>query len=198
MRKTLSIFAFLFSCIVTFGQKQKEVNLIQVDSTWGKEVFKFPIPFANDIQYEGAVEVRFPPKGWRDPNHSNFWLYAYAWKVNLNRSVNAKELASNLEKYFDGLNGVGVLKHMDEHKASANIVETKSNKRSSFFYGDIKTYDRFATNESIILHVLIESYYCKKEKETTILFKFSPKEPEHKVWEMLKRITIHSNISSCD
>lgn len=108
MKKIIIISILLCISIHSFSQKNKEANLIQLDSTWGKEFFKFPIRFAQNINYEGIEEARFPPKGWRDVKNLNFWSYAFAWDVNLNRKITENELASDLEKYFDGLNGVNI------------------------------------------------------------------------------------------
>jgi hypothetical protein len=80
----------------------------------------------------------------------------------------------------------------DNRYSSAKV--TKKEKATTFFKGYVKIFDRFATNKMITLNVLIESYYCKKDKKTVILFKFSPKEFKHKTWEMLERIKLHKNV----
>jgi len=84
-------------------------------------------------------------------------------------------------KYFNGLNKVDMGDITDSRKASAKVSKTKRKKSTTFFKGYVKTYDHFATNDLITLNVLIESSYCEEEKKTVILFKFSPKEFEHKV-----------------
>lgn len=67
---------FLFCTFFSFGQKIEIKNLIKLDSTWGQEIFPFPISFAQNINYKGIAEVRFPPKGWRTPEHL-FFLVLY-------------------------------------------------------------------------------------------------------------------------
>jgi len=171
-----------------------EENIIELDDTWGKELFPFPIRFAPSIEYEGLAEVRFPPKGWRDPNHPNFWSYTYAWNIHLNTEIDTKELEDNLTTYFDGLNNVT---NKDDHKkALVSIVKTNKNRSTVFFQGVVKTYDRFATNKRIDLNVLIESNYCQEKQKTVILFKFSPKDFQHETWKRLKRINLVSGF--CD
>ena len=64
---------FLFCTFFSFGQKTETKNLIKLDSTWGQEIFPFPINFAKGINYTGIAEVRFPPKGWIHPEHPFFW-----------------------------------------------------------------------------------------------------------------------------
>ena len=59
----------MFYGVLVFGQKN-EFNLIKLDTAWGQEVLRFP---ARNMNYKGVGEVRFPPKGWINPKHPNFW-----------------------------------------------------------------------------------------------------------------------------
>lgn len=188
MKKIILIITFLGS-LFSFGQKTEDKNLIQLDSTWGKEAFPFPINFAQNINYTGIAEVRFPPKGWINPKDTFFWSYTYVWSINYNEKITAKQLESDLVKYFDGLNSVTETNNL-EQKASAKIVKTKSKKTTTFFTGKVATYDHFATNKRFVLNVKIESNYCKKTQKTVILFKFSPKEYTHEVWKTLHKIEL--------
>jgi hypothetical protein len=192
MKKIFLYFsAFLFS-VFTFGQKD-EFNLINLDATWGQEVLRFP---ARNMNYIGEGDIRFPPKGWIKPEHTFFWSYTYAWSINLNRKITAKELAIDLEKYFNSLNKIDLNDITNERIATAAITETKTKKSTTFFEGKIDTYDRFATNKRFILNVKIESNYCKNKKKTVILFKFSPKKFTHKAWETLNEIELIDGV--CD
>ncbi|MFT4576642.1 MAG: hypothetical protein ACI9SI_001572 [Polaribacter sp.] len=190
MKKKILIFALLLSSIFTFGQ-ENEFNLIALDSTWGQEVLRFP---ARSMDYTGVGEVRFPPKGWINPKHNFFWSYTYAWSINVNRKITEEELVLDLVKYFNSLNKVDMNATTDNRYSSAKVTKTKKEKATTFFKGYVKIFDRFATNKMITLNVLIESYYCKKEKKTVILFKFSPKEFKYKTWEMLEKIKLHKNV----
>jgi hypothetical protein len=192
MKKKIFIFTLLLSSIFTFGQKN-EFNLIKLDSTWGQEVLRFP---ARSMNYIGVGEVRFPPKGWIKPEHAFFWSYTYAWSINVNRKITEKELELNLVKYFNSLNKVDMNATTDKRFSSAKVTKTKKEKVVTFFKGTVRIFDRFATNKQITLNVLIESHYCKKEKKTLILFKFSPKEFKHKVWKTLNEIKLYSHL--CD
>ena len=176
----------------SFSQEIKKENLIKLDSTWGKEMFPFPIRFAKNINYTGIAEVRFPPKGWRTPEDIFFWSYTYAWSINFNEKIIAKTLATDLEKYFDGLNDVRE-NNNTEQKATATITKIKRKKSITFFEGKVATYDHFATNKRFILNVKIESHFCKKKKRTVILFKFSPKAFHHEVWETMNKIELVEN-----
>lgn len=194
LRHIICHIMLIFLCTAPmFAQHTEEVHLIDLDSTWGKEIFPFPIGFAQDINYQGVEEARFPPEGWSDENHQNFWSYAFAWDINLNKKITEKELASDIEKYFNGLVGEDVIKGF---KASALFSEVESNHTTSFFKGKVKTYDRFTTKKPITLYVLVDSYYCEKEKRSVILFRFSPKDFKHEVWKMLKNVALTKPI--CD
>ena len=188
MKKVLLLFLFFYS-LLSFGQNDNYENLIKLDSTWGKELFPFPIRFAKTINYKGIAEVRFPPKGWRTPEHIFFWSYTYVWSIDFDKNITAKQLKQDLEKYFDGLNDVRKDNNIDQ-KATATISKTQQKKSTAFFEGKLATYDHFATNKRFTLNVKIESHFCKKTRKTSILFKFSPKEFTHKVWKTLEKIEL--------
>lgn len=191
MKNKITILLLLCS-ITMFGQNRNEFNLIKLDSTWGKEVLRFP---ARNMNYKGLGEVRFPPKGWRNPEHKNFWSYTYAWEINLSRKITEKELSSDLVKYFNSLNHVDMDDIKNKHYTSATVTKVKQKKTTTFFKGKVNIFDRFSTYKNITLNVLIESFLCKKEKKTIILFKFSPKEFENETWHTtLKKINLYDNL----
>lgn len=51
---------FLFAVQMASAQSDSTTNLIQTDSSWGKEIFHFPLSFAPSIHYQGIEEARFP------------------------------------------------------------------------------------------------------------------------------------------
>ncbi|OSY88543.1 hypothetical protein WH52_07290 [Tenacibaculum holothuriorum] len=173
--------------------KKDKFNLIDLDSTWGKEALRFP---ARNMNYRGTGEVRFPPKGWIKPKHDNFWSYTYAWSINIDREIPEKELEIDLVKYFNSLNRINMNDVENKHYSSATVTKTKQNKSTIFYKGKVNIYDRFATKKMIALNILIESYYCKEKQKTVILFKFSPKDFNHKTWGMLGKIKLHTD--SCE
>ncbi len=173
-----------------FAQNEKNENLIELDSTWGKEVFEFPIRFAQEIDYDGIAEVRFPPEGWRNPEHTFFWSYTYAWDITLQNDITSARLAADLELYFNGLNGVRNDDETDARKASVKLISEKTTGTGIAFSGQVKTYDRFATNKLITLQAKIESYNCIQKNRTILLFKFSPKAYDDIVWETLDAIKL--------
>lgn len=166
----------------------EKADLIKVDSTWKKEIFPFPIRFAKSIPYEGFEEARFPPEGWLDKNHPNFWSYTFAWKIHKTEVISKTELEENLKIYFDGLN------NHKNFNTTASLTTVKTEKNTITFQGKVLIYDRFTTNEKLLLNVIIESILCKISKKTLVLFKFSPKSFDHETWKMLGKITLRKRI----
>ena len=82
-----------------FGQGRKEINLIKVDSTWGKEIIQVPFWFATEIDYKGYEDIRFA-KGWEDINSSGFWTLVFAWDINLNTKPTTKFFEDSIKLYF--------------------------------------------------------------------------------------------------
>ncbi|WP_397444745.1 hypothetical protein [Polaribacter sp. R77954] len=188
---TIILLAVILCCsLPSFGQ-QNEFNLIKLDSTWGQEVLRFP---ARNMDYIGVGEVRFPPKGWIKPNHPNFWSYTYAWSINVNRKIKAKELTIDLIKYFNSLNKVDMDDVANLKQTTAAIIKVKRNRKTTYFEGKVTIFDRFATNKSLTLNVKIKSNFCKKAQKTVLLFAFSPKEFTHKVWETLNKIELINEV----
>ena len=193
--KKIIIISILLNCsISTFGQKNKEVNLIQVDSTWGKEIIQVPFWFAPEINYEGYEDIRFA-KGWEKINSPGFWTLIFAWDINLKTKPTTKFFEGNLKLYFDGL-----MKVVNEDslliipKTKAFFKEKKTKNGITTFIGTVETYDAFTTKKILALNVTIESYYCKKTKKHIPLFRFSPKDFKHKSWDMLNQARLSANI----
>ena len=193
--KKAIIISILLNCsLSTFGQKNEEVNLIQADSTWGKEIIKMPFWFAPKINYKGYEDIRFA-KGWEEIDSSGFWTLVFAWDINLKAKPTTKFFEDNLKLYFDGL-----MKVVNEDslliipKTKVFFKEEKQKNGITTFTGTLETYDAFTTKKMILLNVTIESYYCKKTKKHVPFFKFSPKEFNHKIWNSLKNVRLQTNI----
>lgn len=180
--KNLFFYLFYFQLMV-FSAQENTINIIDLDSTWTKEIFQFPISFAPELPYKGFEEARFPPKGWSDVHHPNFWSYVFAWKINLDTKYTKEQLEKDLTIYFNGLN-----RNKDfKTKTSFFILSEKENK--SFFEGNVLIYDSFTTKKPLRLNVLVECNFNENDN-SLLLFKFSPKEFTHNTWEMLKKIQL--------
>ncbi|MGK0325540.1 MAG: hypothetical protein ACJA1D_000881 [Polaribacter sp.] len=194
MKKSILTFAILVCSIFTFSQKKEDINLIQADSAWGKEIIEIPFWFAPTINYKGFEDIRFA-KGWEKIESSGFWVLAFAWDIDLKIKPTAKFFEDNLKLYYDGLMKVV---NEDENliipKTVALFTENNSKNGVTNFTGIIKTYDAFTTKKIINLYVTIESYYCDKSKKYIPFFRFSPKEFNHSSWNNLNKVKLKNNL----
>jgi len=193
--KTILIISILLNCsISTFGQNNEEVNLIQVDSTWGKEIIQVPFWFAPEINYKGYEDIRFA-KGWEKIDSAGFWTLVFAWDVNLMIKPTTRFFEDNLKLYFDGLmKVVNEDKELTIPKTQAFFIKKKQKSGMTNFTGTVETYDAFTTKKMITLNVTIESYYCDKTETYMPLFRFSPRDFKHKSWDMLKQAKLSATI----
>ena len=186
-----------FICIICFSitlEAQNELeleedtlDLLVTDSIWGKEIFKFPIRFAQELKYKGIEEAQFP-KGWSQKDSPNFWSYVFVWDIEGNCVNSEKELEADLKTYFDGL--------MNSQNATAQFVEKESSTNSKRYVGKVSFFDNLRTKEDITLNVRVEKQYCKQKDTSIIVFRFSPKEFNHKVWNTLEKVVLRTNVCS--
>jgi hypothetical protein len=188
------LLSIVLSCsICSFGQQKEEINLLQADSTWGKEMIQMPFWFAPEINYSGHEDIRFA-KGWEKIDSTGFWTYAFAWDINLKTKPTAPFFEEKLKLYFDGL-----MKVVNEDtlftipKTKASFIEITQKKGMTTYTGTVETYDAFITKKMITLNVTIESSYRKKTKTYIPLFRCSPKDFKHEAWEMLNEVKLRSN-----
>jgi len=167
--------------------EQETIDLLITDSIWTKETFTFPIRFAKNINYKGFEEAQFP-KGWSSKESSNFWSYVFVWNIEGNQINSEKELEADLKSYFDGL--MGSQNTLTQCSRNENSIKNTS------YIGKVNFFDNLRTKQDVVLNVKIEKQYCKKTNKSLIVFRFSPKEFSHKVWNTLEEITLLAN--ACD
>lgn len=169
---------------------QPPVSLIRADSSWGKETFQFPLSFAPELKYDGVEEARFP-KGWAKKDSTAFWSYVFAWQLKTTHPLSKADLEKNLRLYFDGL--MSAVAEVPKEKLPATKVllqESKKTGGSRLLKGTVEIYDAFTLKEPLLLYVRIEQTYCSKNKTALLLFRFSPKPPDHLIWKQLNGLTI--------
>jgi len=196
MKKNIIIIFLFAHTILLFGQKQEDVNLLETDNTWRKEIFNFPIPFAKEIDFEGIADVRFP-KGWEDVKSHNFWSYAFGWNISLNKKLTEEALEKCMQIYFDGLMNVVNKEKKKEIPNTIALFTVVFNSDGKISYkGKIKIFDAFFTKKTLLLNVIVDYFYCKQKNKSMILFKLSPKKMENDLWLDLKKIKFRNNICS--
>lgn len=199
VRNILLTLVLFLNSMLSFGQEQEAeklaARLLKADNTWGKELFMFPISFAQEINFKG-VEVALFPKGWSNEESPEFWSYAFAWEVEADQPITKTALESSLQLYFDGLLGIDILKKNDANiqKTKALFIEKEAKAGTSRFTGKIEIFESRITKKPMTLNVTIEQDYCKSSQKAVILFKFSPKEFEHKTWEKLSEVSLRTDM----
>ena len=187
MKKHIVTILLLFFCILSYSQEEESLEVFTTDSTWIKEIIKFPINFAQDINYEGFEDLRFP-QGWSNQESPNFWSYVWAWNINGIEKPSESDLEKNVQLYFDGLLGLDFYKINDVKTPKTNAVFIK--KGNTHYIGKVKTIDTRYTKLPMTLNVLVEYNYCETQKKTIMVFRFSPKPFDNAVWETLKSVTL--------
>lgn len=176
--------------------EKEDLALLETDSTWGKEIFLFPISFAPALNYQGFEDARFP-KGWGKIESDEFWSYAFAWSIGQNTELGEAELKDNLQIYFDGLmNVVNKDKELVVPPTSVLLHKRKAIGDSTRYEGEVHVYDAFHTKKNMTLHVTIEQGYCEKNKKSITLFRFSPKEFGSEIWLKLNQVKLRGDV--CD
>ena len=194
MKNFKLLIILLHICVLSSGQTNQEVNLIHVDSNWGKEIIQIPFWFAPEINYEGYEDIRFA-KGWENIESAGFWTLVFAWDMNLYSEPKTAFFEDNLKLYFEGL-----MKVVNEDtsltipKTKVFLTQGESINKSSIFKGTIETYDAFTTKEIITLNLIIENYYCEKTNKYLPLFRISPKDFSHESWDMLEKAKLITSL----
>ncbi len=169
-----------------------DVNLLQADFTWGKEIITFPIEWAPKMTVKGFEELRFAPK-WSDAKHEDFWSLVMAWKVSATSEITIDELQTNLEAYYDGLMTPN---HWSQEfpKPKLELFELIKSKTSTEFKGQLTIFDGFHTGQMVTLNILGRQQLCEVTGKSIIVFKFSPKAYNDSIWKELNKIKLKDNV----
>ncbi|MEO0570587.1 MAG: hypothetical protein AAF039_02705 [Bacteroidota bacterium] len=174
------LFTFLFVCFCSgfFCFSQEGEKLLQAPSDWRYEQLKLPLPFAPSIPLKGYEEVYFAP-GWDNPESEAFWTYAFAWILEEAETIEKVKMVEYLTAYYDGL-----MKVVGQFNTVETTISLKST--SNGYEGKVQTLDGFFTKDTIHLNLTIE----KQSEGKLWLFRLSPKDREHPVWEILNTIKL--------
>lgn len=193
MKNKILIPFFLLNSILLFSQERVDLFVLETDTTWKKEMFRFPLGFAPSINYEGIEEAWFPA-GWGKVDSSAFWSYIFAWDINLNSFITEIELENNLQIYFDGLmNAVNKDKEIEVPSTVALFIKKEDVNNNSNFIGKVRVYDAFRTKKIMTLNSIVTQFYCKEKKKSVIVFRFSPKEFGSEVWQQLNGVEVRDD-----
>ncbi|WP_299113643.1 hypothetical protein [uncultured Winogradskyella sp.] len=192
MKQLIIIIALLHS-VVLLSQENENLYILKADSTWLKEVIKFPLEFAEDIDFEGYEDLRFA-KNWSNPESSEFFTYAFVWNVNLSSSPTLELVTTNMKLYYDGLmTAVNKDKNFEIPKTIVDFQEIKETSELPVFNGEMKVYDAFFTKDIIELNVTVKITYCKEQNKYVLLFRISTLDYQNKIWNKLNAIKLADN-----
>ena len=189
---TVLLFSYSFFLI---GQEKETIDLLVTEDSWRKEAFRFPIPFAKEVNFDGVSDVRFT-KGWEDKDSPNFWSYAFAWKIVLENKLSETEIENYMQLYFDGLMNVV---NKDKSKAippTIALFTSTTSGETINYKGKIRIYDAFFTQDTLLLNAQGEYSYCKEQDKSIYVFTLSPKSTEDPVWEHLNKTVLRND--SCE
>lgn len=197
MKNILIVLTLLVSTTNIFAQEQRLKPLLDTNpEVWKKEFFDLPVGFAQEMTVSGHEDASFPP-GWIGEENENYWTYIFAWSVERDSMLTATEIEDNLVLYFDGLVGsrqdsiIG-----DKLPASALLITTSSSETAKNFTGKVKLFDRFTAKKMLTLNLLVEQQICPAKNRVLLVFRFSPKALEHKVWDFVKAVPLVKD--ACD
>jgi len=185
MKQCLPLIFLLFTAI-GLGQEQ-DLKILKADSLWGKEIIKFPVDWAPGMTLNGFEVLRFSPE-WNNPGSPQFWSLVLAWKVKVDTLLTLKEIKHNLERYFDGL--MKPNHWATEFSGPEVTLAFSKTEKSKLLVGKMKIFDGFHTGKTIVINMLARQTYCNDEGKTIVVFRLSPKDYEHRIWEELKAITL--------
>ncbi|MBC3846378.1 hypothetical protein H8K90_08305 [Winogradskyella echinorum] len=191
MKNIIIIVMLLLHSVVAFSQDENRLEILEADSTWLKEIIKFPLSFAEDIKYKGYEDLRFA-KNWSQPEGTEFFTYAFVWNINLSDKPTVEMIESNTKLYYDGLmSAVNKDKDLTIPKSvtTFNLIDDIDEKLP-FFSGEMKVYDSFFTKKVITLFARVESIYCEKQNKYLLLFRVSSLEFNKDIWNVLNNITL--------
>lgn len=178
----------------TDASKHHTSYFLDIDDTWQRELFQIPLDFAPSMTLKGIEDARFP-KGWREKGGEQFWSYVFAWNLERSAPVTPAEMEDNLEKYFNGL------MRIEERGKDAGIAESVARIRQdredavmAKYTGGIKTLDGFFEKKIMTFNVKAEQHYCPEIGRTVVIFRFSPQDFDHAVWDILGEVKVPVDI----
>jgi len=185
--------ALLYSVVLIGQEKHEDLYILEADSTWLKEVIKFPFGFAQGINFEGYEDLRFA-KDWRNAEGSEFFTYAYAWNINLKEAPTVELIETNMKLYYDGLmTAVNKQKDFTVPKTIVKFNEIKSESKLPNFKGEMQVHDSFVTEKVINLNVTVETIYCKEQDKYMMLFRISTLDFDNVIWNELNNVVLIDN-----
>jgi hypothetical protein len=156
---------------------------------WRKETFRFPLPFAPSIPYEGTEHVRFAPY-WTEFADARGFTYAVLWDIK-RRNLDPLGIERALHVYFDGLMEAVTKARRIEDPGTVSAVSLHPMAVpagwASGSSGRVWTWNGFSKGEPLVLHAEITFRDCGADR-TQVFLAFSKAPRDHAAWEDLRSI----------
>ncbi|MFC0605278.1 hypothetical protein [Winogradskyella pulchriflava] len=191
MKKLAMLLILLIWCNAN-TQENEQLSILEADSTWAKEIIKFPIDWAPKMTLTGFEELRFH-KDWSNKENDGFWSLVIAWSIKADAPLNVKTIELNFDAYFDGLMKPN---HWSSDFPDPNVLFIKNETDNEVYIGKMRLFDGFHTGNVIDINIVAQQHFCKSQKISIIIFKLSPQEIDHSIWETLDTIKLKSG--ACD
>ena len=183
-------------CVSLVAQDKEVIDLVTTEDGWRAESFRFPKPFAPDVNFDGVADVRFT-KGWGDKDSPQFWSYTFTWKILLEKPLTVSELEDTMQRYFDGLmNAVNRDTTITVPETMALFTSDSDTSGQLNYKAKIRLYDAFFTQEVITLNVTGHSELCEQSGLSIYMFRLSPQVIGTPTWEYILRTKLRDDV--CD
>ena len=184
--KSISLMFLILSSALVYGQESKEPAILS-ENDWKKEIIKFPVEWAPNVKLEGFEELRFSPF-WSNPESDQFWSLVMAWEVGSPVELTEEEVEYNFESYFDGLMKPN---HWATTFPRPTVIFISNPEKDDIhsYVGKMKLFDGFHTGKVISQNIKVVQHFDAALNETTLIFRISPKNFDHKIWDELNNIS---------
>lgn len=197
MKKFLFTILLMTYSFFLIGQEKEDINLLVTEDSWRKESFRFPMPFAKAVDFDGVADVRFA-KGWEDKNSPNFWAYAFGWKIAIDEKLTETDIEKYMQLYFDGLMNVVIKDKSKVIPPTITLFTSIESAEGIDYKGKIRFYDAFFTQEMMTLNVQGKYRYCKELDKSIYIFKLSPQQLDSAVWVHINKTTLRNDICNME
>lgn len=177
---------------MVFAQEKEQTSILKADSTWAKEIIKFPIDWAANMTLTGFEEIRFH-KNWSDKDSDAFWSIVIAWSVKADSPLTINDIESNFDAYFNGLMKPN---HWSTNFPDPKVLFTKieTEDKNEAFQGKMSLFDGFHTGKVIDINILAQQYFCKVKQTSIVVFRLSPQNTDHTIWKTLNTVELKSDV----
>jgi hypothetical protein len=162
---------------------------IAAPADWRKESFKFPLPYAPSLPYEGTEQIRFSPN-WAQFGAADGFSYVVLWDIKPTLTEGAA-LERALGVYFDGLmNNVAIARKVEAMVPQTAVVLHPLAPPAGWtdaYAGAVHTWNAFAKAEPLVLNVEIAQRRCGPER-IQLFFALSLAARTAPVWTTLRSI----------